>query len=153
MKQKIVLLLTVAVLLSVSSCAHSLEETEGAFPHDVNMSDVISDISHIITYDYPTNYDLYQRYANAEYHYAQCVDAVYGLCNLPPKYEKHTKQFREYQGAPKVMYNGHYYHTALFSCTVCGSISAGSEYVLCSLNSSKCDGNCENAVRFAEGSS
>lgn len=153
MKHRIALLFTAVMLVFLSSCAHSLEETEGVFMHDGDVSEWGEGCPHFYSYDFPTNHDLYQRYLNAEYHYVQCSNAVYGLCNLPPAYEKHTKQFREYQGAPKVMYNGHYYHTALFSCTVCGRIGLGSEYVLCSLDSENCDGTCENAVRFAEGAS
>ncbi len=153
MKHRIALLFAVALLLLLPACAHSLEETEGVFMHAGDVADWAEACPHFLSYDYPTNRDLYQRYPNGEYHYVQCSHAAFGLCNLPPAYEKHTKQFLEYQGAPKVMYNGHYYHTALFSCTVCGSISAESEYVLCSLDSENCDGTCENAVRFAEGSS
>lgn len=143
--------LLIVISLLLTSCSYSLGEVEGAFNNPNYEVPVEQICNHSFLYDMPTNYDSYGIYPNAEYHYVQCTNHLYGgTCDFEPTFDKHTRKFSGFEDRPVVMYNGHYYHIAKFSCTVCGSVFAGTEYVLCSNDSSECKCDCANALEYWE---
>lgn len=148
--KKIIVIFIVFSTLLLSACGNQLDEKAGTFGNfDLTPADP-SDV-HYFIYDFATNHDPYSIYPNSEYHYYYCADSLYGGgCTLEAGFEPHTKKLSSFSGKPVMLYNGHYYHVAKFECVVCGSIAAGSEYVLCSDNSKTCAGKCANVTHYRE---
>ena len=149
-KQKIICTaILFAALFILGGCRAALGEAPGAFGNYGTPTP--GSCPHSERYDRATPHDPYGRYPNAKYHYVYCENAGFdGGCDFSPHFEAHKQVFSEFYGDPQKLYNGYFYHTARYICAVFGD-SAGSDYILCSDNSGKCRGNCENAVRHAGG--
>ncbi len=157
MKRIILLSFLSFILFLLSSCAVPLDETEGIIPKNIKNNYETEEWVH--EHEYKNDPLLYVLsdltecpYSYLEYHYTRCSFSMDGSCSLPPSFERHERAFVGYEKygylSNVTLYNGHVYHTANYTCTLCGSDTVWCDYVLCSNNDALCDGSCENGAEF-----